>query len=70
MKSDLCPACAKKKKHRQEPLVRFLLEKLSLQDNGCQLGRHELLNHEWPWLGIVKDERLKVWQEEHPEKVR
>lgn len=37
--------------------VRRLLEKVILQDNGCILERHELKNHEWAWLGIIKDER-------------
>lgn len=61
---ELCAECAKKKKHKAEPLIRFLLDKIAMQDNGCPLGRHELRNYEWLWLGTVKDERMKVWQEE------
>ena len=67
MKKELCPGCAREAApHPQERLVAWLLGKLALQDNGCQLGRHDLLNHEWLWLGIVKEERLAVWKEEHP----
>lgn len=60
----MCPGCARSRIHPQEHLAVFLLQKLQMQDSGCQLDRHELLNYEWLWLGIVKDERARVWQEE------
>lgn len=68
MKTELCPACAKKRKHPQEALVRFLLGKLAMQNNGCALARHELKNNEWQWLGVVKDEQMKVHLEEEEAK--
>lgn len=57
---ELCPPCPRKQKHPQASLVNRLLGKLVLQDNGCQLDRHELKNYEWPWLNIIKAEREKV----------
>lgn len=60
----MCGECARKRTHPQERLATFLLEKLTLQDNGCPLERHELLNHEWAWLGVIKSERLEVAKEE------
>jgi hypothetical protein len=60
LKETICPACVHKKAIPHERLVLWLLGKLNMQDNGCPLGRHELKNHEWLWLGIIKDERFKI----------
>ena len=35
-----------------------------LADSGCPLGRHELRDHEWLMLGIIRSERDKIISEE------
>lgn len=42
---------------------------MSLQNAGCQLERHDLTNHEWQMLGIVKSEFNLIGHEER-EKAR
>lgn len=64
---ELCAECDKKKKHKAEPLAVFLLTKLNMQENGCPLDRHELLNHEWRLLSVIKDERRKAAEEDAEE---
>jgi len=63
-----CGKCARKKKNKAEPLAVYLLDKLGMQDAGCPLGRHDLKNHEWQLLGILKNERQLVWNEEQKQK--
>lgn len=64
MKSEICPACEWKQKIPHERLINWLLMKIIMQDNGCPLGRNELRNQEWIWLGIVKNERAMIAAEE------
>ena len=42
---------------------------LSLQDAGCPIGRHELLNNEWQLLGLLKIEREIIGVEKHGKKL-
>lgn len=41
-----------------------LLGYAAMQAAGCPIGRHELANHEWIMLGIVKTEQERIAMEE------
>ena len=45
-------------------VIHRLIYYMALQDNGCPLERHELLDREWHMLGIVKSERDAIMMEE------
>ena len=39
--------------------MRKLLHYMALETAGCPIGRHELTDEEWIWLGVLKSEHLK-----------
>ena len=59
VKQELCPTCPRGKQ-QHNPLLTKLLEYLGLMDSGCPLGRHELTNHEWRMIGLLKNERAEL----------
>lgn len=46
------------------PLVPYLNQKLEEQDGGCPIGRHELLDEHWRYLGYMKPVRQKYWADQ------
>ena len=56
-------------KEIKEPILYRLMYYLSLQDAGCPIGRHELLNNEWQLLGLLKIEREIIGVEKHGKKL-
>lgn len=56
----MCPTCAQK----HVKLVAYLLDEITLIDNGRPPDRNDLRNYEWAWLGVIRDERMKVMKEE------
>ena len=60
---EICPFCCWSVEIH-EPIIYKLIEYLSLQDAGCPIQRHELVDREWQWLGTLKREREKITHEE------
>lgn len=58
VEQELCPACPRKE-DPQDPVLVRLVHFLGLQDSGCPIDRHELLDWEWQLLGHLKAERDK-----------
>ena len=54
-RDEVCPACPWGREVREAAIFR-LLDWLALQNAGCRLDRHDLTNHEWHMLGIVRSE--------------
>lgn len=48
----------------------WLIEYSQLQAAGCPIGRHELTNDQWRWLGIVKGELERLAAESAKEKAK
>ncbi len=42
----------------------MLLDKISMQNAGCQLDRNELRDQEWIMLGIIRSELNTIGMEE------
>jgi hypothetical protein len=59
----ICPACVHGRDVR-EPIIWKLLKYESLIEGGCPVGRHELTDIEWIWLGMIRVERQKIITEE------
>jgi hypothetical protein len=55
VEQEFCPICPWGQEI-EEPIVYKLMDYIGLQSAGCPIGRHELTNEEWRYLGIVKTE--------------
>lgn len=62
---EVCPACPWGRQV-DNPVLTKLLHYLDLQEAGCPLGRHELMDNEWKALLALKNERARIWALKHP----
>lgn len=63
MVESLCPICPWGKELGNPVALDRLLRFMALLDAGCPVGRHELRNHEWVWLGALRAERSQILRE-------
>jgi len=59
VEAEICPPCPWSDDGFSPTLGKFL-DYMAMQDAGCPVDRHELLNEEWRVLGALKAERERM----------